>query len=102
MAKTPNQTGRPPKTKRPSIYSTPLYKLMLSNLPERFISEDGKVNTLKLSEAMKNKRMTIYRWFQGFNMSVKSANQLAELSAASKCERKGLLTVQKLLPFVGL
>lgn len=102
MTKTATQTGRPPKVKRPTIYSTKLYKLMQETLPLEFISEDGKVNTLALSTKMNNKRMTIYRWFQGFNMSVKSANQLAELSAAAKCEKKGRLTIDKLLPFVGL
>lgn len=101
MTKTLKQTGRPPKTKRPSIYSTPLYKMLLANLPSDFVQDD-RINTEKLSEAMPNKRMTIYRWFQGFNMSNKSAVRLVELSAAAKCERKGLLTVQKLLPFVGL
>lgn len=102
MNTTLNQTGRPPKTERPSIYTTKIYKLMQDNLPLAFISDDGRVNTLLLAEAMPNKRMTIYRWFGGGNMSVKAVSRLAEISASAKCERKGRITVEKLLPFCGL
>ena len=102
MTKTPKPTGRPPKKKRQSIYTTALYQLLRAELPLAFISPDGRVNTLKLAEKLSYQRMTIYRWFNGGNMSVKAVNALSELSAAGKCERKGMLTKEKLLPFCGL
>lgn len=102
MTKQPKMTGRPPKKKRESIYTTKLYILLREELPLVFISPDGRVNTLKLAEKLEYRRMTIYRWFNGGNMSVKAVNALSELSAAGKCERKGLLTKEKLLPFAGL
>ena len=102
MTKTPKLTGRPPKKKRDSIYTSALYQMFREDLPLVYLSPDGRVNTLKLAEKMDCQRMTIYRWFNGGNMSVKAVNALSELSAAGKCERKGRLTKEKLLPFCGL
>lgn len=102
MTKQPKLIGRPPKKKRESIYSTKIYQMLKEDLPLEFISPDGRVNTLKLAEKLNYKRMTIYRWFNGGNMSVKALNALSEISAAGKCERKGRLTKEKLLPFAGL
>lgn len=102
MSKTPNATGRPPKTDRQSIYSTDLYKLLRSDLPLEFLSEDGRLDTGKLAKSLDYRRATIYRWFSGAIMSNRSLNALVKLSEDSSCERKGLLSKEKLLPFVGL
>lgn len=102
MKKTPNETGRPPKHDRPSIYSSDLYKLLRTHLPLTYMTEDGRLDTAKLSESLDCKRYTIYRWFNGNNMSVRAVNALVDLSEKSNCEMKGLLTKEKLLPFCGL
>lgn len=102
MKKTPNATGRPPKDDRQSIYSTPLYVLLISHLPESFLSPNGTLNTDKLATELDCRRATVYRWFSGDNMSNKALLALVKISNETICERKGFLTKEKLLPFVGL
>lgn len=101
MTTQPKLIGRPPKKPKDSIYTTALYRLLHDNLPLEFIAQDGRINTLVLATRMNRRRMTIYRWFNGGQMSPKALNMLLEISAAAKCERKGKLTLEKLLPFAG-
>lgn len=102
MKKKPNPTGRPPKNPRPRFDITELYILLNTHLPMRFMTDMGRLDTLKLSKEMEKQRATIYRWFDLGRMSNGSLIKLVEISAESDCERRGFLTKEKLLPFVGL
>ena len=99
MIKPSKPTGRPPKNKtKTKIYESNLYVLLQETLPRDHMLLDGRINTEKLSESLKFRRYTVYRWFSGKNMSPRAVLKLVELSTKGE----GSLTKEMLLPFCGL
>ena len=94
------QPGRPRKGEDVRLEESALYQLFLAKLPTEFVKYD-RVDTLRLSEALKTARFTIYCWFHGRPLSRKSVLSLLQLSAESPDEEKsGALSKEDLLPFI--
>lgn len=89
-----------PKTKKNSIYKSDLYTLLKERLPNRFICDDGRLDTSKLARELGMARYSLYRWFNGETMRVTSAEKLVAISTEANCERKGALTIDMLTKFI--
>jgi hypothetical protein len=98
----PRYTGRPSKNENFKLYDGALYKVLLEKLPSEFVKYD-KLDTLELSKATGNARYTVYRWLNEQVLSRKAIRSLLQLSKETKeAEKKGALTKDDLIPFVGL
>lgn len=103
--------GRPRKNDDFQIYEGKLYKLLVSKLPSEFIkttkvglnAPQRRINTQRLCEATGNARYTVYRWLSRQALSPKAITALIEISkGTSEREKRGALTKEDLIPFLGL
>lgn len=98
----PRYTGRPSKNDSFKLYDGDLYKVLLKNLPTKYI-KGGRIDTQALCLDTGNARFTVYRWLNEQRLSKKAIKALLKLSAETPESRKrGKLTRADLLPFFDL
>ena len=100
--KAPMPNGRPPKNASNGRYfQSELHTFLVGALPSDFITDDGFVNALKLSQELHFSRYHIYRHLGENRLTPKIATKLIALSNSThEADKKGLISIDKVAHFV--